>query len=332
MPWQVANVPFFNHIWQEVYKYDMNAVVAVVGRPGTRKSGSSIRIGYEIDRTAVNLPRFKLTMCHYLAQDFFESTREKMPIGTFEMWDEAGVENDARNFMSLKNKLMKYTMETMRYRNRIVFITAPSLASIDVATRRILTGAVVMDEERLTNTHAFAKWMLIKHNSIDGTSIEDYLRDWDDSDGMVQYKEVIIPKPPAEIETEYKQMKDEYVLNLYTNIASQMNFMKRTLDAQGIDTGEEIEQKPPLEACLDHPENFVNPENKTWMPELIEITLGISAAKARSMAKYLNVKHVEEAQRSDDRGMWKTEQALKTAVAEARAEEQKIEETEFKPA
>ena len=146
--------PFFERIKKRIYKQDLDAVILVGGERGSTKSGVSITIANQLDRDKDGNPRFSLPE-KYFPKGFKLKPHERMPRLVFKptdflrilsednlprgsaiIWDETGVEADARDFQTKKNKLIKRTLETIRSMNLILFLTAPTVYSYDISLRR----------------------------------------------------------------------------------------------------------------------------------------------------------------------------------------------------
>jgi len=136
-------------------KKDLDALIVMAGARGSCKSGSALSLAYEIDRDYNGKSRFKLNT---LPKDFklkkgeimprvvFTPTEflnmisdEKLPKNSCIVFDEVGVAGDSREFMSKKNRMLKQVMETIRSKNLVIFLTAPTLASFDTSFRRSMS-------------------------------------------------------------------------------------------------------------------------------------------------------------------------------------------------
>lgn len=287
MPPNVKSNPILSHIWNEIYRKDLDGLIAVVGRRGFCKSGSCLTIGEEFDRDENGKSRFSVDRANYMAQDFINIARGKLPSGSVILWDEVGIENDARDWYSLKNRLIKYVMETIRYKNYLVLVTTPTLLSMDIATRRLLSGYLEMKGKTRDGDSAKGKFQFTQVNPKTGKIYFKKPRYWENGEYKV-IEEVIIPRPSAELEKAYKIKKDAVVRDWYTKFDAQLRFMNKLLsdksDMQLISL-DELEKQ-----IMETPYEFIDPGKNTFVPSLIEQGISISGEKASKLSRNLNIK------------------------------------------
>ena len=136
-------------------KKDLDALIVMAGARGSCKSGSALSLAYEIDRDykgksrfeLKNLPKgFKLKPGETMPRVVFTPTEflnmistENLPKNSCIVFDEVGVAGDSREFMSKKNRMLKQVMETIRSKNLVIILTAPTLASFDTSFRRSMS-------------------------------------------------------------------------------------------------------------------------------------------------------------------------------------------------
>ena len=124
------------YIKNRINKQNKNFFMIFVGATGSGKSYSALRLAELLD------PTFDITRCYFKAKDFMNKINELTESGDnvsgkVVLWDEFGVEHNAREFMSISNRVINYFFQTSRHLNLIVFMTVPYLSFVDSATRKL---------------------------------------------------------------------------------------------------------------------------------------------------------------------------------------------------
>ncbi|RLG19368.1 hypothetical protein DRN67_02875 [Candidatus Micrarchaeota archaeon] len=235
--------------------------------------------------------RFDAGHVFFRASEFVEEIRKKHPIGTVFVWDEVGVENDSRSWYSLKNKMIKYVMETYRDKNYVVLVTAPTLKSIDIATQRLLTGYLEMKGKIGDGSMAIGKFEHVQVNPKSGKAYFKQARYWAEGK-FYRGEKVVFPRPPEGLELAYKLKKKEYQRNLYKNISNEIEFMSEVLSRAGIAPKREetYSLNDIVKIALDAPQKFLK-DGKRFSSILIESELGISERLSVRAARLLNMKY-----------------------------------------
>lgn len=227
-------------------KKDKDAIIVVAGERGSTKSGCAITLGYILDRSREGEPRFFLRndlipenfvlkkdeflpRIVFKPSDFLKlvSGTPKLPKGSVIVWDEIGVEGDARDFQTKKNKLLKRTMETIRSRNYIIILTAPTLQSYDVGFRR--SNTIYMEARGVAKSPS---------GKVAG-KVKIYKAQTNPRTGKVYYKNLrfrvrndpfrnviknfYIGKPPVNYESTYKRYKELFLKDLYASYVDELN-------------------------------------------------------------------------------------------------------------
>lgn len=288
-PEHILRNPFYSFLWNEVYDKDLNVVIAVCGRPGTAKSGSALRMCFDLDVTRYGVPRFSIERAVYTVQDFLYHIRQKYPVGTAILWDEIGVEGDARDWYTLKNKLLKRVVETYRYKNYITFVTVPSLNSIDKGVRGILTGYIEMRGKYGDGNQAIGKFEITDVNPKTGKIYFKKLRYWDKELGCwSKMHQIVIPKPPEQLWEAYEQKKEETLKNWYSLFAKQLEVLRQETTVPSED-GDEFDVLK--EKVLKEPMKFFDEHRNRFSAILIKAGLKIPMYKAREISQLLNLEY-----------------------------------------
>ena len=289
-PPHIFNNPVYSQIWDDIYFKDLDALIAVCGRRGHCKSGSAIRFGEDMDLDSHGECRFNAAHVFFKASDFLAAVREKHPKGSVFVWDEVGVENDSRSWYTMKNKFIKYVMETSRYRNYVILVTVPTLKSMDISTQRLLSAYIEMHGKVDDGNSARGKFEWVETNPKTGKSYFKRPRYWDEGYFNLGGS-VVFPRPSSALEAEYKVKKDEYTTDLWGNIEGQLQFMAKAL---GIKQGMEAEKArnfEDLEAeAIEKIALVYSQDTKKVLTGLLARELHVGTTTARQLAQVLNFK------------------------------------------
>lgn len=129
--------PILNMIQKKLHIKNQNFIGVVVGKTGTGKSLSALRMAELID------PTFNITNIVFTIEAFMtllvEGKKEgKIHKGSVIIFDEAGVGIPARDWQSQLNKVMGFILQTFRVDNVCLLFTVPVLSFIDVNARKLM--------------------------------------------------------------------------------------------------------------------------------------------------------------------------------------------------
>lgn len=295
-PRHILENPVYSHIWTEIYEKDLDALIAICGRRGHCKSGSAVTFGWNFDLDYKWNHRFTVKdHVFFKASEFSKEIEEKWPKGTVFIWDEVGVENDSRSWYSTKNKFIKYIMETYRDKNYVLLVTAPHLKSMDIATQRLLTGYLEMRGKIGDGNSAKGKFEFVENNPKTGKQFFKQPRYWDITDWPSKFckaTQVTFPRPPKELDDEYKAKKLEYQKNLYHNISNELEYMGKIVSEQFSGKKNSYSLKDVVDLVSQNPEKYIEErgKRKTFIAVSIEYELNVPGALAIKAARLLNRK------------------------------------------
>jgi hypothetical protein len=204
------------------------------GGTGTRKSGSAITFCDMMDRNYLNMPRFSNDRIVFTAQEFIKLVQSNLPKGSAIIWDEAGVDNDAREYYTKKNKLIKYVFQTFRYKNLIVVLTVPDLRSIDVGTRKLMHMYFEMSDTQTNPSFARCKVEWLQANPKTGQIYFKSPRYWTDDGIYRRLSSYYIRKPRQDLELPYKAFKNKIASKWYADFNTELDFMDQVLNKNKI--------------------------------------------------------------------------------------------------
>lgn len=214
------------YIKDRVENRNKNFVMLFVGATGSGKSYSALRLAEELDNT------FDIHRVCFKAKDFMNTVNElvarsekgEVIKGKVIMWDEFGVEHNAREFMTISNRVINYFFQTSRHLNLIVIMTVPLLSFIDSATRKLCHGVAEMEGINTSRKTATVKVKMLQTNVMTSKEYPKYLRYRRNGKTRV-CKRIKFHLPSKELLKDYEIKKKEFTTQLNKEI-----MMKLTKD------------------------------------------------------------------------------------------------------
>jgi len=190
----------------------------MTGQTGTGKSMCGLEFARLID------PDFSAEKVVFTVKDFLELLKT-LNKGEVVVFDEAGVDFDARRSSSKKNVFFSNVLKTFRYRNIPTIFTLPHLAMLDKNARRLFHYWVKTHSIDYKQNICWTRFYVI--NSED---------DWSDIlkrymvrvyDPITHEKRCIVRvgfrKPPQKLIDEYEAKKHEYVTAMLEDMQKKMD-------------------------------------------------------------------------------------------------------------
>tara|TARA_R100001530_G_scaffold134106_1_gene108401 strand:+ start:1263 stop:2036 length:774 start_codon:yes stop_codon:yes gene_type:complete len=214
--------PLIKHIKREINK-NRNFVGILVGRVGTGKSYSALKLCYEVD------PTFTEERVLFKIEDLLEMVHEnKIKPGQCILFDEAGISASNReSYMNKFNKAMSYLLQTWRHRNIVLFVTCPSIAFIDKGIRSMFDLMIETQKVVKSRRVVQASAKIIQHNYQMGKTYYHNLKSFG---GEIMKLE--ISKPPLKLINRYEKTKTIFTTELYKH---QMEELRDTPETKEID-------------------------------------------------------------------------------------------------
>jgi len=303
IPEHIKNDPVLSYFWKRIYYYDQNVLLLVCGGTGTCKSGSALTLGHLLDvvvrKSKVEgekdkvVGRFNVDRVVFKAEDFISLVNSNIPKGSVIIWDEIGVEHDSRNYYSLKNKLVKYVMQTFRYKNFILIMTVPDLKSIDIGTRRLLHCYLEMKGPIGNRKMARGALKLVQINPQTGKDYYKQMRFFNDKSKKT-LAAYFIPRPYPALEEAYKAKKKIMTTEWYNSFNEQLAYMENVVgEKQKAAKAASLSIKEMADEVMKNPLTAFNPQKKRFSGNLLQPffeTLGqkVSFQKCCSTSQYLN--------------------------------------------
>lgn len=207
------------YINDRVQNKNKNFGMCFVGPTGSGKSLAALKLAEKID------PTFDHTRVAFRAREFMqivnyltEEGKQGADIkGKVIIWDEVGIENNSRAFMSKANRLINFFFQTSRHYNLVMIFTVPYLSFIDSSTRKLLHAIAEMDSINFSENSSTAKVKFIQVNNYTGKIYPKYLRY--NQGGMQRVmRKISFKLPKDEIRFPYEDKKQQFTTDLNKRI------------------------------------------------------------------------------------------------------------------
>jgi len=149
---------WISYIKQRIRK-NKNFLGFISGQTGSGKSYSSLRIAEELDK------EFSIERCVFGGLELMNLINSgKLKKGSVIVFEEVGVNINARNWASITNKMLNYLLQTFRHKNFILIMNSPFMDFIDSATRKLFHAEMQTIGIDFKNEEVLLKPQLIQYN------------------------------------------------------------------------------------------------------------------------------------------------------------------------
>ena len=201
------------YIKERVFNKNTNFMGIFVGKVGTGKSWSALRIAEQTD------PTFNISRVFFSIKDLLDAVeKDNIKPTQAVIFDEAGIDASNRDsYMSMKNKAIAHLNQTWRYKRIICIWTVPDITNIDAGTRKSF-DTIFETKEVYANAgyvKVTCKFMDVNHQS--GKMYEKHARINND---IIMYK---IHKPSVKLRHAYQKKKDKFARELYKKLKEKID-------------------------------------------------------------------------------------------------------------
>lgn len=209
-----------SYIKDRIHNKNKNFVMIFVGPTGSGKSYSALRLAEMLD------PSFDISRVCFKAKDFMDvvngltESGEEVS-GKVILWDEFGVEHNAREFMTISNRVINYFFQTSRHLNLIVLMSVPLLSFIDSATRKLCHSVAEMQGINTQKKTASVKVKMIQTNVLTGKEYPKYLR-YKKNGKSYKCSKLKFKLPSPKILNEYEKKKKDFTSQLNKDIMEKL--------------------------------------------------------------------------------------------------------------
>jgi hypothetical protein len=214
----------------------------MTGQTGTGKSMCALAFADLID------PNFSADRVVFTVKDFLELLKT-LPKGAVVVFDEAGVDFDARRSSSNKNIFFSNVLKTFRYRNIPTIFTLPHLAMLDKNARRLFHFWVKTRSIDYEREICWTSFYVINSEDDWSDTIKRFMVRVRDPKAKEKRKiaKVGFKKPRKDLVDEYEQKKHEYVQAMLKDMQKRMD----KKDKEDGSSGGDDDYEPSMKELLD---------------------------------------------------------------------------------
>lgn len=214
---------------KELNSNDVDMTICVVGQRGSGKSEAALEFCRKVDPSFEKNPRIVFTIDEYM--DMVDSMRKGQAL----IFDEAGVNMGAREWMHMQNKVFNYTKQLDRFNNLLVIYTVPDLGFIDLQLRKMLDAVIVCKKSGIDRVHHVnaTKFFYVNTSPLGGNIYyEPFI--WHGQDGDVKIDPLYVPQAPPELVRIYKTISIEFKQKRIAELKAEMMNNSTCLDPKTI--------------------------------------------------------------------------------------------------
>lgn len=212
VPWLLRKV------WDRMNRHNEHFVFTIVGREGSGKSYTAIRIAKEVD------PTFDESRVLFDIADFLEILREgDHEPGQMFVLDEAGVSMGKRTWQERGQILANQALQLIRKHNLGLIFTLPRLSELDSQAEGRLHGYYEIMQKR-EGEFVRGKWIWLDPDRRDQTGEIYHKLPKRRENGRLQTLNSVAFRPPSgEVVTNYEARKDEFLEGFYDEVLGELN-------------------------------------------------------------------------------------------------------------
>ena len=212
----------------------VNTILLIVGPRGIGKSYLALKIGEKYD------PHFTVNNVIFSMEEFLTMLREVKPYGWL-MFDEAGLEIAARDFMTTINKIMSFVAQSFRRTAVNLAVVVPNPDMVDVHVRLLADFWIVVKARGKANVYK-TRMNPFRSNAL----------------LTAMYCKLNIELPNTELSEAYEQKRHDKLKDRYDEYLLEVNRKKEKEESKRIPIDKEKAAKNVYEQCL---KDKVDPKN-----------------------------------------------------------------------
>jgi len=201
----------FRRVWDRVNRDNEHFMGVIVGREGSGKSYTALKIANQID------PSFNADRVIFDVKDLLEVLRsgDHEP-GNFYVLDEAGVSLGRRTWQDRAQILANQALQLIRSHNLGLVFTLPRLSELDSQTEGRLQ-AILEIVNKVPDEYVETKWKWVDPDRIDsrGNILKKYPRRRQDGFKKRITRNAIAPPEDEELVETYEERKREFQEQMY---------------------------------------------------------------------------------------------------------------------
>jgi len=205
-------------VWRNCNVKNQHFMGVIVGREGTGKSHTALKIASGVD------PTFTADRVFFDPSRLLETLKDdEHGAGTAVVIDEAGVGLGNRTWYEKDQILLNQALQTARDDNMAVFFTLPRLSELDSQTVGRLHSYIEMTEVNPAEGYAKARWLNIKPSRDESGQIYKKYPRLRDHGRKVKVKRCRFTPPADRLVERYEERKAEFKDELYAEAIGAVN-------------------------------------------------------------------------------------------------------------
>lgn len=205
-------------IWDRINRRNEHFMGCIVGREGSGKSHTALKIAHTID------PSFTADRVIFNIQDLLAILRDgDHEPGNFYLLDEAGVQLGNRTWHDRGQILANQALQLIRKHNLGLLFTIPVLGDLDSQTQGRLQAYYELTEKE-DGEYVRGRWLWIDPDRTDktGTRYDKYPRRRRNGQ-TVRITSMAFTPPPKDIVEPYEEQKDEFLDAFYDKTIGELS-------------------------------------------------------------------------------------------------------------
>jgi len=232
---------FSRYIKDRIFRQNKHFFMIIVGGLGSGKSYSALRLCENLDES------FTIDRCCFRAKEFILKVDNLISLGEQNkqdvkgqvlMWDELGVEHNAREFMTISNRAINYFFQTCRSLNLIFIMTVPYLSYVDSATRKLANCIAETKGINHRKKQVTLKIKFLQVAPFTGKEYPKYLRYVKNNKQFV-LKKIKVPMPSPELCEQYENKKSGFNKELRDKLIRMLDKVEQKENEQSLDKPQE---------------------------------------------------------------------------------------------
>ncbi len=202
---------------------NLNALIGVLGVPGSGKSYAALTIAEKVD------PTFNIDRVCFSLEEFLKLLKSKLPKGSCVILDEAAVMANARTFQSMQNRIFNYIFITFRSSCLITFLCLPHITMLDSQAVKLLHYSIEPKSINRTTNTSTLNVLRIETNPWIKKAYKKHA--WSTAGGEIgQVMSIECPLPSLKLRKEYEAKKAKFRDELGSILEEDINIEKSKID------------------------------------------------------------------------------------------------------
>lgn len=265
-------------VWRRANVKNKHFMGVVVGREGTGKSHTALKMASGVD------PTFTADRVFFKPERLLETVQSnQLGTGHAVVIDEAGVGLGSRTWYDKDQIMLNQALQTIRDDNMVVLFTLPRLSELDSQTEGRLHAYIEMQDVYPDDGYATARWLNVSP-SRDGSGqiYKKYVR-LRAHGKKKRIEQVRFTPPDSDLVTNYEERKETFKDELFEEILEDAEAEADSEDADPEAIAQEIADESIAE--------YISEDGKTGRPyinkDLIRAGYEISHSDARAVKSML---------------------------------------------